>query len=511
MKILQSRPTHQLYKYYMTTRTGHCRSFDLLIQVEYSIKSQWIVSFQLLGGGDVSETWHIILVHGTFARNAAWMRPDSELRKHIEAHLPGRVVFHRFRWSGLPSHFERDRAARDLRARLLKCVHNSEAAHHHCVISHSHGGNVVCYALRDAPELVDRIDRIIKLSTPFLWVRSSNLSLFGLLSAYGVFLVAAIAVFLLAIGWALGPSTPGEFLDLLRDVSAHQWSYKYWIAVLIMGLTFAFFGGAAYVLMRWNAWLDATLAMPELVGERLLIVRSFADEATALLVAAQFFEIVVSMFWGRSGAFDRALLSSGAWLFERCGQFFFQTRAGVWVSSWSIAGVCVLIPVSTYFSWMQPDAYAAFFYGPYTPTAKSIWIGVALFGAPIVLPAALLLAAFLFILVCGVTIGLVVLTANCCLALIMLVVVPELGPMAFFMAISAEPVPGAGIFRVLQIKPQHKIGMVETRFHSTTYADLAALDAIAAFIAQPQDDAGRLRKPPSPVVGPGACATVLAT
>jgi hypothetical protein len=35
--------------------------------------------------------------------------------------------------------------------------------------------------------------------------------------------------------------------------------------------------------------------------------------------------------------------------------------------------------------------------------------------------------------------------------------------MAFVMAIS-EPVPGAGIFRVLQIRPQHKIGMVETRF-----------------------------------------------
>jgi hypothetical protein len=59
--------------------------------------------------------------------------------------------------------------------------------------------------------------------------------------------------------------------------------------------------------------------------------------------------------------------------------------------------------------------------------------------------------------------------------------------MAFVMAISAEPVPGAGIFRVLQIRPEHKIGMVDTRFHSTTYADPAALDAMADFIAQRLD------------------------
>ena len=79
----------------------------------------------------------------------------------------------------------------------------------------------------------------------------------------------------------------------------------------------------------------------------------------------------------------------------------------------------------------------------------------------------------------------------------MLVVAPELGPMAFVMAISAEPVPGAGIFRVLQIRPEHKIGMVETRFHSTTYADLTALDAMAAFIAQRLDAPESPRQAPS--------------
>jgi hypothetical protein len=98
---------------------------------------------------------------------------------------------------------------------------------------------------------------------------------------------------------------------------------------------------------------------------------------------------------------------------------------------------------------------------------------------------------------CGATIGFVVIIANICLSLLMLVVVPELGPMAFVMAISAEPVPGAGIFRVLQIRPEHKIGMVETRFHSTTYADPAALDAVAAFVKQRFDVPESPREAPS--------------
>lgn len=436
----------------------------------------------------MSETWHITLVHGTFASNAAWTRPGSALRGHLEASLPGHVVYHRFRWSGLPSHLARDRAAQRLRARLLTCVHHDKTARH-CVIAHSHGGNIVGYALRDAAELAERLDCIITLSTPFLLVRSRNLSLFGAVSAMGSLIVAIIGVFLFGISWALGPSTPGEFFDLWREVSVNEWGYKRWIVALIALAMTICGAGVVSALARWKAWLDATLAMPDLIGERLLVVRSFADEATALLVAAQFFEIVVTTFWGRSGAIDRALLSSGTWLVGQLEQWS-TTRIGAafsrFVGAWMklfYAGFVVLIPVSWYFYWTQPDAYVAFFLGPYTPTAGNIWAVLALFGAPIVVILAALAAIVLLVLACGATIGLVVIVANICLAMIMLVVVPELGPMALVMAISTEPVPGAGIFRVLQIRPEHKIGMVETRFHSTTYADPAALDGIATFMA----------------------------
>lgn len=38
----------------------------------------------------------------------------------------------------------------------------------HFIIAHSHGGNIVCYALRDHPELAQNIAGVITLSTPFL-------------------------------------------------------------------------------------------------------------------------------------------------------------------------------------------------------------------------------------------------------------------------------------------------------------------------------------------------------
>jgi hypothetical protein len=195
--------------------------------------SGWIVRRQLLSGQrERNLAYHPRARHvrQETRPGRGRARPCASI---LRPHLPGRVVYHRFRWSGWPSHLARDHAACRLRARLLKCVQNNATAHH-CVIAHSHGGNIVCYALRDAAELVEQLDCIITLSTPFLSVRERNLSLFGALSALGSLYLAIFGVFLLGISWALGPSTADEFVDLLRHVGVNGWwSYKSWIAWLI--------------------------------------------------------------------------------------------------------------------------------------------------------------------------------------------------------------------------------------------------------------------------------------
>jgi hypothetical protein len=154
-----------------------------------------------------SDCYHITLVHGTFAPNALWTKPGSVLRRYLREHIPGRIKFHRFRWSGWPSHLARDRAARCLRSHLSYRIKKYPDARHF-VIAHSHGGNIACYAARD-PALAEHL-AIVTLSTPFLVPRKRILSLWGSMSLYGTLLILLFGGILFAIHWFYGPSTPQE-------------------------------------------------------------------------------------------------------------------------------------------------------------------------------------------------------------------------------------------------------------------------------------------------------------
>ena len=109
----------------------------------------------------------ITLVHGTWARDAPWTKPDSRLSRTLTASLPGSEL-RLARWNGLNSPTGRrnggDRVRTDLRALIDE---NPEARHY--VIAHSHGGNVVRYALKGLDrKLKNRICGIVCLATPFI-------------------------------------------------------------------------------------------------------------------------------------------------------------------------------------------------------------------------------------------------------------------------------------------------------------------------------------------------------
>jgi hypothetical protein len=59
-------------------------------------------------------SYTITLVHGTFARGAAWTQEGSFFRQHLETCLGERSTFRQFNWSGENSHQVRDRAAAEL-------------------------------------------------------------------------------------------------------------------------------------------------------------------------------------------------------------------------------------------------------------------------------------------------------------------------------------------------------------------------------------------------------------
>src|SRR5262252_5397107 len=88
---------------------------------------------------------HIILVHGTNARNAPWTWKGSLLFDTITAAFPEASIIP-FNWSGKNSHSARLIAGHELND-LINNSTQGEPEPRIAIISHSHGGNVVLYAL----------------------------------------------------------------------------------------------------------------------------------------------------------------------------------------------------------------------------------------------------------------------------------------------------------------------------------------------------------------------------
>lgn len=113
----------------------------------------------------------VVLVHGTFARSATWIRADSPLATAAATALGGNVLVTPFEWSGRNSHAARLWAGAELADRLVNS-HKKALKH---IVAHSHGGNVVAYALR-TPGVRDAIASAVCLGTPFVVAEPRNLN-----------------------------------------------------------------------------------------------------------------------------------------------------------------------------------------------------------------------------------------------------------------------------------------------------------------------------------------------
>lgn len=110
----------------------------------------------------------ITLIHGTWAREAPWTQEGSRLVLALQTADPeARII--RLEWSGGNSHAARLEAAEMLVHHVRGCRRCHPAAKHY-VIAHSHGGNVVRYALSLEDVSAD-LDGAVCLSTPFIICR----------------------------------------------------------------------------------------------------------------------------------------------------------------------------------------------------------------------------------------------------------------------------------------------------------------------------------------------------
>src|SRR5579859_2469397 len=85
----------------------------------------------------------ILLVHGTFAKEAAWTREGSLMYAALSQRFPD-AALERFEWSGANSVLKRGEASMALRTNLISRINNGQRVY---VVAHSHGGNVALNAM----------------------------------------------------------------------------------------------------------------------------------------------------------------------------------------------------------------------------------------------------------------------------------------------------------------------------------------------------------------------------
>jgi hypothetical protein len=152
------------------------------------------------------ESRDIRVIHGTFAKNAAWVREGSPMYDYLQRTFHPRVI-ETFKWSGWNSHGARLFAAEKLQDHIGACA-RSWPNERHILIAHSHGGNVALYALRD-PEIGRAVHSLICLSTPFVACKPRDLGTYGLSTVWRfiyfgiVFCCLAVGVFIPTIGFEL--------------------------------------------------------------------------------------------------------------------------------------------------------------------------------------------------------------------------------------------------------------------------------------------------------------------
>ncbi len=109
------------------------------------------------------EVW--IIIHGTFAKNGDWFRPDGDFYETLKNHLPPYARIEYFLWSGANTHAARQEAGLALAAEIFSEYGPEEYLN---FIGHSHGCNVGMLALKKLHAVDPRykIKQFITLAPP---------------------------------------------------------------------------------------------------------------------------------------------------------------------------------------------------------------------------------------------------------------------------------------------------------------------------------------------------------
>ncbi len=169
---------------------------------------------------------YIILVHGTFAHNAPWIHSDSPLTKLLKAEYASVQVIP-FNWTGANSHVARKTAGNDLAVEIEKLA-TTRPRGKIALIGHSHGGNVIRYAINDLGKVARRqVKNIVFLGTPFIDIRRRSSLQFSVETAAAVITVLLhiqVAVFFVVFGLS------NKFhSETISTITLIYWAFLYFL------------------------------------------------------------------------------------------------------------------------------------------------------------------------------------------------------------------------------------------------------------------------------------------
>lgn len=400
---------------------------------------------------ELANTPHVVvtLVHGTFARRADWTLPSSRLCRSILDTMHGPVRFEQFLWSGWNAVTSRRRGVERLTSHLAASLARWPNARHF-VIGHSHGGNIAFQAMRD--EAVEsRIAGIVCLSTPFLCAAPRNLGPVGPIAIWWFPVVVALFCLMPVV-----ELLPPEFESAAGGVA------------LVLAV------GAGFFISPWVTRFAGTVAdslrYPNVPPNKVLIVRSFGDEASAGLGAAYMISWIADLIWSTTSRFFGALLTTvETWrsaLVTRWRLLVLLSAALIGFASFALAtaesgsklevsGIVAIALLAILLAILARGGYVAAFLGA-------------------LLIAALATPSFLVIGVLGVATG------------------PELLIAALLFRVTAESAPPGGGWTVWQVpKNPWSTNAGAVLMHSTTYDDEESLVIVSQWLAEREQRAIR--------------------
>lgn len=230
---------------------------------------------------------YVILVHGTFARRAAWTAPGAPLELALKPVVGIGGKFIRFEWSGQNSFNARAEAIADL-STLLRSIVESDPIARLYIVAHSHGGNIALQATR-AKQVVEKIEGLVCLATPVITSTPIQRNVHGT-DFLHLFLLLFFVLVATVASVYLGFQVFGDLHSLRSDqkVLAYGAIVVLAVVVLVAGSFGAIFAEIR-VSDQFSGWIrrraDFILQQtqpPEVGPDRVIFFRHQGDEASAL-------------------------------------------------------------------------------------------------------------------------------------------------------------------------------------------------------------------------------------